>query len=97
MRVSVIGIILNVFMIVLIIVYFIIYDIYNNQLNNCETRQSLFCPRILCPCDNPALGPCFGTAIQPGPKEGQYYCSNNIPTTAGKTFPTLVNAAGTPI
>ena len=63
-------------MILTIIALVVTGIVYNNDLNSCKVQQSPFCYTIQCPCDTQSEGPCFGYAIMPGPKEGQYYCSN---------------------
>lgn len=75
MQINVTGIIINGIMLLLILALLIAGIVYNSDLRTCESNQSTFCYNIQCPCDD-KNGPCFGFAYRPGPKEGQYYCSN---------------------
>ena len=76
MAISIAGIIINIVLVVFIVVLILIGVQYNNELKLCETTQSTFCYNIQCPCDQISQAPCFGYAKMPGPKSGQWYCSN---------------------
>lgn len=77
MAVSVTGIVVNIALLVGIIIV-VLYGFYwNGQLHRCETAQSPFCLYVQCPCGDYTKPPCYGYAQRPGPKEGQWYCSNS--------------------
>lgn len=87
--VSITGIVMNILILIMIILVVIWGISVQRDLGTCLSEESQFCLNVMCPCDqNQEVGPCFGMAFRPGPREGTFYCSGSN---------TLVDTRGRPV